>query len=119
MRLYVAILVAALIALAGVLFGLWWAPFLAALGLGALQLRARIAVPTGALIGLLAWLIPLAAMHARYGLGPTAASIATIMGFTHQAAVPVTLTLVVGALLGLCGAWLGSAARALAQPAVR
>ena len=36
------------------------------------------------------------------------------LSFGHQAAVPVTLTLVVGLLLGLTGAWLGSAARRLA-----
>jgi hypothetical protein len=35
------------------------------------------------------------------------------MGFDHQAAVPVVLTLLVGTLLGLTGAWLASAIRSL------
>jgi hypothetical protein len=40
------------------------------------------------------------------------------MGFGHQGAIPVVLTCVVGLLLGLTGAWLGSAARSLAYPAI-
>jgi len=60
-----------------------------------------------------AWLVPLAAAHARYDLGPTAQSLAAIMGFAHKAAVPVVLTLLVGTLLGVTSAWVGSAARSL------
>ena len=115
MRLYIAMLVAALVALAGVLLGLWWAPFVVGIAVGAIHPRARIAIPAGTLMGLLAWLIPLAAAHESYGLRRTADSLATIMGFNHQAVVPVVLSLVVGTLLGLCGAWLGSAGRTLAQ----
>jgi hypothetical protein len=114
MRLYGAILLAALAALAGVLFGLWWAPFAVALPLGVFILRARVAVPAGAAVGLVAWLVPLAVGQVRYGLGPTAESLAAIMGFGHASAVPLVLTLVVGTLLGLSGAWLGSAARGVA-----
>ena len=113
MRLYVTLLLAALLALAGVLLGLWWAPFVVGLLLGAITQRARIAVPAGAAIGLLAWFIPLAVAQERYGLGPTAQSLAAIMGVTHLATVPVILTLVVGTLLGLTGAWLASATRSL------
>jgi len=111
MRLYIAILLGGLLALAGVLLGFWWAPFPVGLALGALNLRARIAVPTGAGIGLLAWAIPLLVAHGRYGLGPTAQALAAIMGFGHQGVVPLVLTLVVGTLLGLTGAWLGSGVR--------
>jgi len=113
-RRYVAIFLAALLALAGVLLGLWWAPFVIGVALGALDRRARVALPAGAAIGLLAWAIPLAVVHARYGLGPTAASLAAIMGFGHQGVVPVILTLLVGTLLGGSGAWLASGARASA-----
>jgi hypothetical protein len=114
MRLYIAILLAGLLALAGVLLGLWWAPFPVALALAAaLNMPSRTAVPTGAAIGLLAWAIPLLAANGRYGLGPTAQALAAIMGFGHTAAIPVVLSLIVGTLLGLTGAWLGSAARQL------
>jgi hypothetical protein len=113
LRLYGGILLAASLAVAGVLFGLWWAPFVVALALGAAVHRARITIPAGAASGLLAWLIPLAAAHVQYGLSATSNSLAAIMGFTHQAAVPVVLTLVVGTLLGLTGAWLGAAGRGL------
>jgi hypothetical protein len=118
-RLYVSILLAALAALAGVLLGFWWAPFAAGLALGAVDPRARLTVPVGAGIGLLAWAIPLAVAHGRYGLGPAARSLAAIMGFDHQAAVPVVLTLVVGTLLGVTGAWLASAARAVVARGAR
>ncbi len=113
MRLYVAILLAILAALACVLLGLWWAPFVVGLALGAAHPRTRIALPAGAATGLLAWLVPLAAAHSRYGLEPTARSLAAIMGFGHQALLPTILTLLVGTLLGLAGAWLGSAARSI------
>ena len=112
MRLYVAILLAVLLSLAGVLFGFWWAPFPIGVAIGALDKRARITIPAGAAAGMLGWAIPLVVAHVRYGLGPTAQSIAAIMGFGHQAVVPVALTLVLGALLGGAGAWLGTSARA-------
>lgn len=112
-RLYIAMLLAALVALAGVLLGAWWAPFPIGLALGAVVTRARSSVPAGAAAGLIAWLVPLAVAHGRYDLGPTAQSLAAIMGFAHQGAVPVALTLLVGTLLGLTGAWLASAIRSL------
>jgi hypothetical protein len=67
----------------------------------------------GGLAGGVAWLVPLAAIQERYGIGPSAGSLAAIMGFDHQSALPVVLTLLVGTLLGLAGAWLGSAAKGL------
>ncbi len=91
--------------------GAWWAPFVAGLAIGALTGRARVTIPLGAAIGLLAWGAPLAYEQVQYGLGPTASSLAAIMGFGHQGAIPVVLTLLVGTLLGLTGAWLGSVAR--------
>lgn len=118
MRLYVKILGAFLAALLGVIWGGWWAPFVVGLALGAEQRRARVAVPAGAGIGLLSWAVPLAVGQVRYELGPTATSLAAIMGFGHAGVVPVILTLVVGTLLGLTGAWLGSAVRAVARPSV-
>ena len=119
MRMYAALLLATLATLAAVLLGMWWAPFPVGLAIGIVTGRARIAMPAGAGIGLLAWLLPLAATQERYGLGRTATSLAAIMGFDHLPAVPVILTLLVGALLGLTGAWLGSAAREVVAPAAR
>ena len=116
MRLYGAILLAGLIGLTGVLFGYWWAPFVVCLPLPLVAPRARVALPLGGGVGLLSWLVPLAAGQVRYGLGPTAQSLAAIMGFGHAEAVPVILTLLVGTLLGLTGAWVATAVRALVAP---
>jgi len=115
-RRYIKLLAACLAALLGVIWGVWWAPFLFGLAFGADDRRGRIAVPAGAGIGLVSWLLPLAVGHARYGFGPTADSLAAIMGFGHAGAVPVVLTLLVGTLLGLTGAWLGSAAASVLAP---
>jgi len=104
------IIVVALGAVDLVLFA-WWAPFLAGLAIGVLAGRARVTIPVGALLGLLAWGAPLLYDQERYGLGPAASSLAAIMGFGHQGAIPVVLTLLVGTLLGLTGAWLGSVAK--------
>ena len=118
MRRLAAVLLAILVSIAAVLLGVWWAPFAIAVVIGIMERRARIVVPIGAILGLAAWAVPLAAAHLQYGLRPAAESLAAIMGFS-QPAIPVVLTCVVGLLLGLSGAWLGSAVRSFAagQPA--
>ena len=113
MRTVAALILGVLISVGCVLLEAWWAPFLVGVLFGAVEPRARFAIPGGALIGLAGWGIPLAVVQVRFGLGPTAQSLATIMGFAHQSAIPLALTLVVGFLLGLTGAWLGSAGRSL------
>ena len=118
MRWLGGLLLFPILAYVAVMLGAWWAPFPFGLAFGIIQPRARIAVPFGALIGLVAWLIPLVSSDSRYGLGPAANSLAAIMGSGHQGAIPIILTLLVGLLLGLTGAWLGSAARSLAYPAI-
>jgi hypothetical protein len=112
-KVLAALILGVLISVAGVLVGAWWAPFTVGIAFGIVEPRARFAVPAGALIGLAGWGLPLAAAQVRFGLGPTAGTLATIMGFAHQPAIPLALTCIVGLLLGLTGAWLGSATRSL------
>lgn len=119
MRTFVVAVAGLIVALAGVLLGAWWAPLLVGLACGVALPRVRIAVPVGAVCGLVAWLLPLAMLEVRYGLTPSADALAAIMGFGHAGAVPVVLTLLVGVLLGGCGAWLAGAARLLLRPAAR
>ena len=119
MRSAALVLTAFLVGLAGVLLGYWWAPFVAGAFIGLVTRRGRTAVPMGGLAGAVAWLLPLIAIQARYGIGPTAGSLAAIMGFGHQGILAIVLTVVVGGLLGLTGAWLVSALRLVVRPAPR
>ena len=121
MRTFTAYFSGTVVSLAGVLVGAWWAPFTVGLVIGLLLARARVAILAGTVTGLLAWAAPLLGIHLKLNLGPSAESLAAIMGFAHAPAIPVVLTCAVGLLLGLTGAWLGSAARGLAgrdQPAI-
>jgi hypothetical protein len=106
-----------IIAVAGLMLGAWWIPFPVGVAIGLLEPRARIAIPFGAASGLVAWLVPLAQAHVVYGIGPTAGSLAAIMGFGHQGAIPLVMTLLVGTLLGLTGAWAATAVRGLVPQA--
>ena len=112
-------LIGVAISLAGLLIGAWWLTFVAGLAIGALIGRGQVAIPAGALAGLGAWGFCLAVLQVYYGLGPSARSLAAIMGFTGQPAIPLILTCIVGLLLGVTGAWLGSAVRGLALPTTR
>jgi hypothetical protein len=119
MRWIGAVVVFPILATVGVMLGAWWAPFTLGLAFGVVEPRARFALPVGAFIGLVPWSIPLATLDWRFGLGPAAQSLAAIMGFGHQGAIPIILTCTVGLLLGLTGAWLGSAARSSLSPSGR
>jgi len=110
---FIAVLVVAVaVALLGVYLGAWWLPFPVGAGAGLILRRARWALVAGALAGLAAWSVPLIAEQVQFGLKETSLSLAAIMGFNGAATIPIALTVAVGLLLGLTGAWLGSAARA-------
>ena len=108
-----ALIVGTAVAVIAVMLGVWWGPFVAGIAIGIALPRARIAIPVGAAAGFLAWGLLLVADQILYGLPPAAAGLGAIMGFGRQGAIPVLLTCVVGLLLGLSGAWLGYAGRAL------
>lgn len=119
MRLAVVALTGVIVALLGVLLGAWWTPFFVGAAFGLIVVRPVVAIPFGAAGGLLSWLLPLAGEQLRYGLGPATLSLAEIMGFGRQGALPVILTLLVGTLLGLTGAWLAIAVRMVVRPQPR
>jgi hypothetical protein len=115
----IVLLAGAAIAVLGLLVGAWWLAFPLGVAAGIVLVRARWGLPAGALIGLIAWTVPLVSEQAQYGLKATSLSLAAIMGVNGAATIPVALTLLVGLLLGLVGAWLGSAARDLIRPPLR
>ena len=119
MRLLATVVTGLVVAIAGVLLGAWWTPFVIGVAFGLVVTRPVVSIGLGAVGGLLAWLLPLLGEEVRYGLGPTAASLAAIMGFGHEGAIPVVLTLLVGTLLGLTGAWVTCAVRQIAVPKTR
>jgi len=116
LRFSIVLLAGAAITLLGLLVGAWWVAFPVGVAAGAVLIRARWALPAGALSGLVAWTVPLVVAQAQYGLKATSLSLAAIMGFNGAATIPFALTLLVGLLLGLVGAWSGSAARGLFRP---
>lgn len=98
---------------AGVFYGAWWLTFPVGVACG-LVLRARSAIPAGALAGGFGWGLLLAWGQWHYGLGPTAHALAAILGFAKAGpVVPVLLTCLVGLLLGLTGAWVGAGTRSV------
>ncbi len=113
MRIAATLLTGVIVALVGVLLGAWWTPFVVGVALGLVVRRPIVAIPLGAISGFVAWMLPLVGQEVRYDLGPASLSLAEIMGFGHQGSLPVILTLAVGMLLGLTGAWLACAARML------
>ena len=102
---------AAALGLMGVLLGLWWAPVVAGVAAGLFIVRGRRALVAGAIVGLVAWGVPLGYAQLQYGLAKTAFSLAAIMGFDGASTIPFALTLIVAVLLGFCGGWLGASVR--------
>lgn len=119
MRSFLIAVAGVIVALAGVMLGAWWAPFLVGAAFGLTVPRLRVAVPLGTACGLLAWVLPLGLQQVRYGIGASADALAAIMGFGQAGVIPVVVSLLVGSLLGLAGAWLAGAARLLLRPSPR
>jgi hypothetical protein len=99
---------------AGAELGLWWTALAYGLVIGALLGRARTALPAALAAGVLGWGLPLLWLARTAPVGATAVALSQVLGLgAASGAAPIALTLATGGLLGLCGAWLGSAARRL------
>jgi len=112
-RFLVALVACTAMNVAGVVLGFWSLPFVTGVLVALVVGRKRLALPIGALSGLLGWGLVLGWDAVRYGIGPASSSLGAIMGYGRSGLIPLTLTCLVGLLLGLVGAWLGSALRAL------
>jgi hypothetical protein len=103
---------------AGNLAGAWW--FALPLGVlsGLLVARLRPALLTAAVAGAAGWGLPLLFVGLQHPVWETAAVISGILGI--RAAGPlgaIAATMLVGAVLGVAGAWVAWTARQLAAPA--
>jgi hypothetical protein len=109
-RRLAAFFLTALLCWAGALIGLWFIPFVAGVGFGALPPRRRGTVPLVAVGAVAGWAVSLWAI-ALDGLpaGATARAIAALAGLPPYAAVAVAVTLLLAALQALAGGWLARA----------
>lgn len=100
----------------GVGLGYWWVTPLVGLAIGAIVPWPRLSLATAALAGLVAWGGPIAWQATHMPVARTAEVVAAIMGLAGLGAVgPIAITLLVGVLLCLSGAWVGSAGRELVE----
>ena len=90
--------------------GLWFVPFVAGVAAGMASLRRPRVVPAATLGAVAGWALPLWILALR-GLpaGATARAIAAFAGIPPYAAVAIVVTLLLGALQTLVGAWLARA----------
>jgi hypothetical protein len=102
---------------AAVGLGYWWVTPLVGVAIGAILPWPRLAVAVSGLAGLAAWAVPLLWLAVRAPVGQTAAVVAAIMGLAGVGPIgPLAITLVVGILLCVSGAWVGLAARKFIDP---
>ncbi len=100
-------------AVAGNARGLWWVTFVTGLMLGLLLRRARRALASGLASGALAWGVPLAWLSLSAPVGGMAIVVSGILGIRGSPWPAIALTVALGALLSVTGAWLGSALQAI------
>ncbi len=94
--------------------GVWQLTPVVGLALG-LGLGGREGFGAAAVSSFAGWAIPLAIRALSLSIGPTAAVVGGILGLgAHNGTVVIVATPILGALLGLAGAWIGTAARGMA-----
>jgi hypothetical protein len=92
--------------------GIWWLPVAVGCALG--LLFGRRALWAAALAGAVGWALALVWMQVHAAIWPVAAVLSGILGLWNSGVIGMAVTLLLAALLGVCGAWVGVAARGLA-----
>ncbi len=99
----------------GVQSGWWWLTPIAGLLIGLLLRPARLAILIARVVGAVGWGLPLAILAFSSPLGQIAAAVESVIGLTSSGgAVIIVLTVVLGGVLSVVGAWVGIAGRGLA-----
>jgi len=98
----------------GASIGLWFVPFivgaLAGLAMFVGRWRVRVTLAAAAAMAVIGWGVPLGLAASRgEPEGATARVVAALMGLPPHAAVGVAVTLLIGVVQALAGAWLGLA----------
>jgi hypothetical protein len=89
-------------------FGLWWVTFILGLLVG-LLLRGMDAFGAAVLIGGLGWGLPLLLQALHAPVGQVAATVAILVGLGSAGGpLVILLTILLGVLLCVVGAWLGT-----------
>ncbi len=102
----------------GVQSGWWWLTPIAGLIIGLLLRPARLAILVALLAGGLGWGLPLAILAFSAPVGPIAAAVESVIGLTATGGVfIIVLTVALGCVLCVVGAWVGIAGRKLPETA--
>ncbi len=97
-------------------FGLWWATFILGVLVG-LHLHGKDAFGAAALIGGLGWGLPLLLQALHAPVGQVAATVAILVGLGNTGGPLIVLvTILLGVLLCVVGAWLGTGLAFLGKP---
>lgn len=102
----------------GVQSGWWWLTPIAGLLIGLLLRPARLALLVALVAGMLGWGLPLAILAFTQPVGPLAAAVESVVGLPSSGgAVIIILTVALGGVLCVVGAWVGIAGKGLATTA--
>jgi hypothetical protein len=97
------------------LVGLWWVTPLFGFLIGLLPLPGRRSYAVAALAGAVGWGLGLLWLNFQESVGSAASVVAGIMGFGSHGSVVIVLTLLLAAILGLVGAWIGRSLRRVVE----
>jgi hypothetical protein len=104
--------IGALLCAVAAYLGIWWLPVAVGGALG--LIFGRRGLWPAALAGAIGWALALVWMQVHAAIWPVAGVLSGILGLGNNGAIGMAVTLLLAALLGVCGAWVGTAARGLA-----
>jgi hypothetical protein len=99
----------------GAVLGLWWLTVAVGFVLGML-FGGRLAIRLAIFSGAIGWGLALAWQQLHASIWPVANTVAGILGVGSNGGIVLAATVLLAALLGVAGAWIGVAVRSIAFP---